>query len=34
MSEQNNQETCEKGLSQFVRNKYFYGKLLTVEISI
>ncbi len=31
MSEQNNQETCEKGLSQFVRNKYFYGKLLTVR---
>ncbi len=31
MPEQNNQENCEKGLPQFIRNKYFFGKLLTVR---
>ncbi len=31
MAGQNNQENCEKGLKQFTRNKYFYGKLLTVR---
>ncbi len=29
--EEKNNGTCEKGLSPFVRNRYFFGKLLTVR---